>query len=236
MTRKHTDPELLHLIDLHLRGVSYRTLVDQHHLKLSDTTFMNYVHRYQDHGMEGIRSQKNYRSYSKEFKQKIVAEYLQTGYGFSYLAAKYNIPSKTTVNKWVIRYTEGKENETYSPKSEVYNMTGIKKSYEEKLKIVEDYIANRLTYLEAAEKNHVSYSNIYSWVNKYKKHGPIGLEDNRGRGKPTEIQTTEERLNAEVETLKARNKWLEMENDALKKRRKIAGNHKSQGLDKKWNI
>nr|AAX12479.1 unknown [Enterococcus faecium] len=115
-------------------------------------------------------------------------------------------------------------------------MTGVKKSYEEKLKIVEDYIANRLTYLEAAEKNHVSYSNIYSWVNKYKKHGPIPLEDNRGRGKPTEIQTTEERLNAEVETLKARNKWLEMENDALKKRRKIAGNHKSQGLDKKWNI
>ena len=66
--------------------------------------------------------------------------------------------------------------------------------------------------------------------------GQGGLEDNRGRGKPTEIQTTEERLNAEVETLKARNKWLEMENDALKKRRKIAGNHKSQGLDKKWNI
>ncbi|UJF15159.1 helix-turn-helix domain-containing protein [Jeotgalibaca sp. MA1X17-3] len=236
MARKHTEAELLHFIGLHLKGVPYQTLVDQHHLKLSNTTFMNYVHRYQDHGMEGIRYQKNYRSYSKEFKQKIVAEYLQTGYGFSYLAIKYNIPSKITVNKWVNRYTEGKENETYSPKSEVYHMTGIKKTYEEKLKIVEDYIDNRLTYQEAAEKNQVSYNNIYSWVNKYKKHGPKGLEDNRGRGKPTEIQTAEERLKAEVETLKARNKWLEMENDALKKRRKIAGSLKSQESDKKRNI
>ena len=236
MARKHTEAELLHFIALHLRCVPYQTLVSQHHLKLSATTFMNYVHRYQDHGMEGIRYQKNHRSYSKEFKQKIVAEYLQMGYGFSYLAAKYNIPSKSTVNKCVNRYTEGKENETYSQNSEVYHMTGAKKTYEEKLKIVEDYISNRLTYKEAAEKHQVSYNNIYSWVNKHKKHGPKGLEDNRGRGKPTELQTAEEQLNAEVETLKARNKWLEMENDALKKRRKIAGNLKSQGLDKKWNI
>ena len=112
---------------------------------------------------------------------------------------------------------------------------GVKKSYEEKIQIVEDYIENKLTYTEAAEKHQVSYNNIYSWVNKYKKHGPKGLEDNRGRGKPSELQTEEERLDAEIEALKARNKWLEMENDALKKRRKIAGSLKSQELDKKQN-
>ena len=72
-------------------------------------------------------------------------------------------------------------------------------------------------------------------MNNYKKHGPKGLEDNRGRGKPSELQTEEERLDAEIEALKARNKWLEMENDALKKRRKITGSLKSQELDKKQN-
>ena len=87
-----------------------------------------------------------------------------------------------------------------------------------------------------AEKHQVSYNNIYSWVNKYKKHGPKGLEDNRGRGKPTELQTEKERKDAEIEALKARNKWLEIENDVLKKRRKIAGSLKSQELDKKRNI
>ena len=61
-------------------------------------------------------------------------------------------------------------------------MTGAKKTYEEKVEIVEDFIESRLTYKEAAEKYKVSYNNIYSWVNKYKKHGPKGLEDNRVEG------------------------------------------------------
>ena len=119
-----------------------------------------------------------------------------------YLANKYNIPSHSTVKDWINRYTGGKENKTYSPKSEVYNIMGSKKTYKEKIEIVEDYIDNKLTYKEAAEKHQVSYNNIYSWVNKYKKHGPKGLEDNRGRGKPSELLTKEERLDAEIELLR----------------------------------
>lgn len=236
MSRKHTESELMRFIELYLSGVSHPTLVADYALKLSYTAFINYVKKYQTHGLEGIRYQRTNRRYTKEFKSQIVAEHLETGYGPTYLANKYNIPSFDTVKKWINRYTEGKENETYSPKSEVYNIMSVKKTYEEKIRIVEDYIENRLTYKEAAEKHQVSYNNIYSWVNKYKKHGPKGLEDNGGRGKPSELQTEEERLKAEIETLKARTKWLEMENDALKKRRKIAGSLKSQELDKKRNI
>lgn len=236
MARKHTDSDLLDFIDLYLSGVSYQTLIAQYKLKLAESTFLLYVNKYQTHGFEGIKHQQTNRSYTKEFKSKIVNEHFETGYGSLYLANKYNVPSKTTVKNWINRYTEGKENKTYSPTSGVYNIMSTKKSYEEKIKIVEDYIDNKLTYKEAAEKHQVNYNNIYSWVNKYKKHGPKGLEDNRGRGKPSELQTKEERSNAEIEALKARNKWLEMENDALKKRRKIAGNLKSQGLDKKQNI
>jgi len=236
VARKYIEADLLHFIKLYLAGNSHKTLVEKYNLKLSRTTFMNYVKKYKRHGIDGIRSQKNNRRYTKEFKKQVVFEHLENGYGAQYLANKYNIPSKTTVNKWINRYTEGKENKTYSPNSEVYNIMGGKKSYEEKVEIVEDYIRNKLTYKEAAEKHQVSYNNIYSWVNKYKKHGPKGLEDNRGRGKPAELQTEKERLKAELEATKARNKWLEMENDALKKRRKIAGNLKSQALDKKRNI
>ncbi|MDN6291219.1 MAG: helix-turn-helix domain-containing protein [Tetragenococcus koreensis] len=235
MARKHTDSELLSLIDLYLSGISYQSLVSQYSLKLSDRSFKRYVNKYRTHGSEGIKYQRTNRSYTKELKFMIVNEHIQTGYGPAYLANKYNIPSETTVNNWINRYTEGKENKDYSPNSGVYNIVSAKKSYEEKVKIVEDYINNKLTYKEAAEKYQVNYNNIYSWVNKYKKHGPKDLEDNRGRGKPSELQTKEERLNAEVEALKARNKWLEMENDVLKKRRKIAGSLKSQELDKKRN-
>lgn len=236
MARKHNESELLQFIQLYLEGNSYQTLVNNYNLKLSQTPFRDYVKKFERHGVEGLRYQKNNRRYTKEFKKKVVSEYFENGYGAHYLANKYNIPSYNTVKDWINSYTEGKENKTYSPKSEVYNIMGAKKSYEEKIKIVEDYIDNHLTYKQAAEKHQVSYNNIYSWVNKYKKHGPKGLEDNRGRGKPSELQTEEERLKAEIEALKARTKWLEMENDALKKRRKIAGSLKSQELDKKRNI
>jgi len=217
MARKHTESELIRFIDLYLDGVSYPTLVNGYALKLANKTFLDYVLKYQTHGLEGIRYRQNNRSYSQELKSKVVNEHLKMGYSPYFLAHKYNIPSKSTVKNWIKRYTVGKENTTYSPNSGVYNIMGVKKSYEEKVQIVEDYIDSKLTYTEAAEKHQVSYANIYSWVNKYKKFGPKGLEDNRGRGKPAELQTEEERLNGELEALKARNKWLEMENDALKK-------------------
>lgn len=236
MARKYSESELLQFIQLYLEGNSYQTLVNVYNLKLSRTPFRNYVKKFERHGIEGLKYRRNNRRYTKEFKEKVISEHFENGYDAHYLANKYNIPSHSTVKDWINRYTGGKENKTQSPKSEVYNIMGIKKTYEEKVKIVEDYIDNKLTYKEAAEKHQASYNNIYSWVNKYKKHGPKGLEDNRGRRKPKELQTEKEQLKAELEVIKARNKWLEMENDALKKRRKITGNLKSQALDKKRNI
>lgn len=41
--------------------------------------------------------------------------------------------------------------------------------------------------------------------------------DSRGRRKPDDIQTAEEKLRTEVAALKARNAYLETENAALKK-------------------
>lgn len=87
----------------------------------------------------------------------------------------------------------------------------------EKFEIVKDFLANGLSYKETAEKYQVSYNNVYSWIQKYKAHGPDGLIDGRGRGKPESIQTDEERIQAEITVLKARNEYLETENAALKK-------------------
>ena len=58
-------------------------------------------------------------------------------------------------------------------------------------------------------------------MNKYKKHGPDGLIDSRGGSKPTAILTDKERLNVKNKALKARNEYLEMENDALKKLQEV---------------
>ena len=96
-------------------------------------------------------------------------------------------------------------------------MKGKKTTQEEKIEIVKDFLATGLSYKETAEKHGVSYNNVYAWVQKYKDHGPAGLADGRGRGKPDAIQTAEVKLRTENAALKARNQYLEAENAALKK-------------------
>src|SRR5699024_6818800 len=146
------------------------------------------------HRLEGIRSNITNNRYSKAFKNAVVEEYLKSGIPIDRLARKYNIPSESTVRNWIIKYTKGKDFRVYSEKSEVYTMTGRKKTDDEKIIIVKDYLTGDLSYAEAAEKHNVSYNNIYSWVQKYKEHGPDGLVDRRGRRKLGSVQTDEEKL------------------------------------------
>ncbi len=103
-----------------------------------------------------------YNKYIKEFKGSVVKEYLEDKVPIRQLAIKYNIPKSDTVRSWMIKYTEEEETRAYSPKPEVYKMMGIKKTYEEKIIIVEDFIENRLIYKEAAKNHQVNYNNIYS--------------------------------------------------------------------------
>lgn len=58
-------------------------------------------------------------------------------------------------------------------------------------------------------------------MQKYKKHGNAGLTDGRGRGKPASTLSEAETQAARIEALEPRNKWLEMENAVLKKRKRI---------------
>ena len=215
---KHTIEEMERYIELYLDdGRSFRELRENHGLLLSQTIFRQKVLRYQTHGLKGIETRSRNNSYSKSFKNSVVMEHLNDGIPITQLARKYNIPAPETVRNWLIKYTKGEKNWSYSPKPEVYTMKGRKTTQEENIKIVKDYLTNGMSYKDAAEKYRVSYNNVYSWVQKYKEHGPAGLVDGRGRGKPDSIQTEEDKIRAEIAALKARNEYLETENAALKK-------------------
>lgn len=219
---KHTVNELEKYIQLYINdGISYGELCKKYGLLLARSRFRDKLLRYQEHGLEGIQSSTTNNSYSKDFKHSVVMEYLEGGTTIMGLARKYNVPSDRTVRNWIIKYTKGKSLRTYSPKPEVYTMKGRKTTHEEKVKIVKDHLIGGLSYTEAAEKHNVSYNNIYSWVQKYKEHGPDGLFDGRGRRKPDSIQTDEEKLKTEIAALKARNEYLETENAALKKLKEV---------------
>lgn len=219
---KHTAEELERYIQMYIKDeMSYQKLKKSYGLLLSQPTFIFKVQKYQKHGIEGIRSHTRNNRYSKTFKDAVVEEHLELGISIQELARKYNIPAKETVRVWIIKYTKGKDFRVYSEKSEVYTMTGKKKTDDEKLLIVKDYLDGDLTYAEIAEKYNVSYNNIYSWVQKYKTHGPDGLVDRRGRRKLDSTQTDEEKLKTEIAALKARNEYLATENAALKKLKEV---------------
>lgn len=215
---KHTAEELKAYIHKYVNdGVSITKLRGEYGLLLSAATFRDKVHRYLKDGLMGIQSKRINNHYSQEFKHLVVREHLEEGASIIGLARKYNIPAKSTVSDWITKYTKGKGLKSYSPKPEVYTMKGRKTTYEEKIEIVKDCLANGLSYKETAEKYNVSYNNIYSWIQKYKEYGPDGLIDGRGKRKPDSIQTDEEKLKTEIAALKARNEYLETENAALKK-------------------
>ena len=218
---RYSTNELIEYIELYLDGTSFRALREDYELDLNESTFRLYLDKYLQHGTTGIlRSQKN-RNYSKIFKHQVVQEYFNSNLSYKGLSVKYNIPSDRTIRNWVMRYTEGKENRTYSPKLEVYQMKSRKTTYEERIEIVEYVINHQLSYKDAAEKFKVSYTNVYSWTRKYKQFGQKALEDNRGKKKTSEAQTGEEQLKAEIEALRVRNQWLEMEVETLKKQEQM---------------
>ncbi len=72
-----------------------------------------------------------------------------------------------------------------------------------------------------------------NWVKKYNLHGYDGLKDGRGKGKPQSVLTPEEALKAEIKILKEKNKFLQMENDVLKKEEEIERKLMKQASDKK---
>lgn len=198
-------------------GVSVKELIKAYGLKLHERTFTQKVLKYQEHGLRGIQTNHRNNHYSKTFKEAVIKEHLEEGIPVAQLARKYNIPAHETVRNWIIKYTKGEKIRSYSPKPEVYTMKGRKTTQEERIAIVKDCLKNGLSYKKTAEKYQVSYNNVYSWVQKYKQHGPDGLVDGRGRGKPETIQTNEEKLRTKIAALEARNEYLETENAALKK-------------------
>jgi len=87
----------------------------------------------------------------------------------------------------------------------------------ERFEIVEYCISNSNNYALAAKEFDCSYSQVYTWVKKYKEKGIDGLADGRGRGKPKDELSDIEKLKAENRILKAEKKRQQMEIDLLKK-------------------
>ena len=116
--------------------------------------------------------------YTKEFKIKLVLEYLsgESG-GYENVAKKYNVPYSTLRN-WVDKYNSGGfDNLTKKLKNNKFTS-------EFKLSVIQYRQINNISFRQTAEHFNISNGSIIcNWQRAYRQRGLSGLEDNRGKPK-----------------------------------------------------
>ena len=169
------------------------------------------------------RRKKN-KKYSGELKLKAVQDYLKGGGSLRDICHKYKIKNEKSLREWILWYNGHREfKERSSAKGEIYMTKGRKTTQEERAEIVAFCIEHGKDYGLTVETYKVSYQQIYSWVRKYEEKGVQGLTDRRGKAKPENELTEEDRLRQENKILQAKIKDQEMEIALLKKLRELRG-------------
>lgn len=186
-------------------------------LCISTRTIQDWAALYNKYGVWGFTRKTKNNSYSKEFKVKVVEEYIK-GEGSSIdLGIKYDI-SSGLLRRWIRMYNSDMEFKDYDPQQEVYMAEARRKTTLEERKEIVDYCVNHnCDYKNTAAKFDVSYSQVYSWVKKYDANGESGLTDRRGRRKKDDEVDELERLRRENLRLKRQLEEKDMVVELLKK-------------------
>lgn len=149
--------------------------------------------------------------YSKEFKLKIVKEYLKGNCAYETIAKKYNIPP-APLQRWINRYKE-------------HGIDGLERNnitYDGnfKISVVEYMHNNHLSLNETSSKFNLSGDWLVAkWERIYYEEGPQALfRDNRGRKRKMSSKPKKKKLDENVEKdLIEEVQFLRMENAYLKK-------------------
>ena len=114
--------------------------------------------------------------YTKEFKIKLVTEYLSGESGGSPMVAKkYGIPESSLQN-WIIKYQSG----GFDNLSKKQNKDKFTSEF--KLSVIQYRQINNISFRQTAEHFNISNKSIIcNRERAYRQRGLSGLEDNRGR-------------------------------------------------------
>lgn len=174
-------------------------------------TIYEWAHAFKANGAQIFEYKSKNASYSKEFKEKVVREYLSGKGSLETLANKYCIPKQSTISGWIKKYNNHIEFEDYDPHPEVYMADTLKVDKEKKIEIVKWCLNHDRDIALTAAQFKGNYAQIYQWVRKYELNGEDGLNDRRGKCKKQEDLT-------EVEILKRKLKQSEAEKEEFRKK------------------
>lgn len=174
--------------------------------------------------------------YRTELKMKVVKEYLESNTSYKTLSDKYRIPNKSIIITWVNTYkTQGYEGLKVKRKNTKYPL-------EFKLNVVNLYLTGEMSYQSLANELKISNPAIITrWVNDFREQGIEGLKPKK-RGRPSKMpkstnkskdikidssekltnlednSLTQAQLKEKIKKLEEKNYWLQLENDAIKKK------------------
>ena len=220
---QHTPEWKIAIVKKYLSGEgSYDSIARAH--GIDKRTLIDWVRRYQEHGASVFYPTAGNVHYSKEFKTMCVEAVLKGEGSVDDIVVKYNISTRSVLRSWIMKYNANMELKEYKPKREVYMAEARRKTtLEERKEIVEYCIAHNNDYKGAASRFEVSYSQVYSWVKKYRESGEEGLEDKRGHHKSDDEVGELERLRRENQRLKRQLEERDMLCELLKKVRELEG-------------
>ena len=185
--------------------------------KRGEAVIHEWVRVYRINGNEIFKNKPHNKSYSKEFKEKVVQEYL-TGQGSTYdLQAKYSISSRRTISRWILKYNNHIEMKDYDPKPEVYMAKSRRTTYEERNEIVKYCLDHDRDIKTTAFLYGCSYQQVRSWVLKYEEDGEDGLLDKRGKRKSEDELTELEKAQRKIAQLEREKEEFRKKYELLKK-------------------
>lgn len=212
------------LVEAYLRGeLGMREAARQAGLSGGGTEpFRAWVDTYKNEGPVGLLEQKKMRYYPADIKKAAVNDYLNGKGSLQTIAARYGLRSNGVLRYWLKSYNTHGEIRTRGSGGGSYMSKTRKTSFEERLEIVQDCLANDRNYGATALKYQCSYNQVRYWVQRYEEMGEKGLEDRRGKRAGSQpSRTAEEELRDKIADLERKNLYLQMENDLLKKVREL---------------
>lgn len=213
----------LSIVNEYLSGeASYKTLAEKH--GVGCTVVKSWVRTFREQGEVGLLPRHGNSIYTSDFKVKCIEAVLRGEGSVDDIVAKYNISAREVLRNWIKRYNAHKELKDYNPKREVYMADARRKTtLEERKEITEYCIVHNKDYKGTAALYDVSYSQVYTWVQKYLSNGEESLVDKRGHHKADDEVDELERLRRENLRLKRQLEERDMLVELLKKVKEFEG-------------
>ena len=202
-----------------------------------ESVVWGWVKKYQAFGENTFNTSYKNASYTKDFKEQVVLDYLNGGGSYNDLAIKYHIPSGETLRRWVNDYNSHIELKDYIPGGEdIYMAKSRKVNKEERIEIVKYCLEHDMDYKTTAKVFETTYANVFNWVKKYKEKGEDGLGDKRGRHKTDEEVDETEKLRRELKKMQHERDMALLEVKLLKKLDEIERRRSIEQANMKLNM